>query len=257
MEPESTSGRGGLPEAQIPDDVAILEVAFVRLADPETLPSGTEVLWDRLDETVVASDAREYLKKNGIRAGRLLAIEPDQLQGQRPGDEATRLMEQAEVASDFENRYRRLSCREGQMYTLAVRRPSGSQLPVLLCSAGGVVRGRSVDDPQFMLNLKTRVLDDGRIAVRLVPEIHHGQVRQNYVTRDAAFRMEFNRERWTLDELACEVPLSDGQAMVIMPSEETFGLGEQMFVGRRPDLSQERIAVVLRLQRRPRHPIGS
>lgn len=257
-DPENTSAGGGLPPARVPDDVAILEVAFVRIVDRETLTPGTELPWDRLDETVVLSETREYLTKNGIRAGRLLSIEPDQLGDQQPSDESTRLMQEAEVVSDFENRRRRLSCRDGQRYILAVRRPTGDKVPVLLCSQEDGVRGRSVDDPQFMLNLRTRTLDDGRIAVRLVPEIHHGQVRQNYVvSRDAAFRMEFNRQRWTLDELMCEIPLSDGQAMVIMPSEDAFGLGQQMFIGKRADLSEERIAVVLRLQRRPLHPIGS
>lgn len=258
MDAENASARGGLPEARIPDDVAILEVAFVRIVDHETLTPGTELPWDRLDETVVDSETRECLNKNGIRAGRILSIDSSQLGDQRPSDDSTRLMQEADVASDFEHRHRRLSCRDGQLYSLAVRRPTGARVPVLLCSVDNVVAGRSLDDPQFMLNLRTRMLDDGRVAVRLVPEIQHGQVRQNYVTRDAAFRMEFHRQRWTLDELLCEVPLSDGQAMVIMASKDTFGLGQQMFVGRRADLSEERIAVVLRLHRRPRRPpIGS
>lgn len=257
VDPEKSSVRGGLPAARVPDHVAILDVAFVRIADRETLTPGTELPWDRLDETVVPRETREYLKKNGIRAGRVLSIEPGQLDEPPSSDESTRLMQEAEVASDFEHRRRRLSCREGQRYTLAVRRPTGDRVPILLCLEKGGVGGRSVDDPQFMLNLRTRILDDGRIAVRLVPEIQHGQVRQNYVPGDAGFRMEFHRQRWTLDELMCEIPLSEGQAMVILPAEETFGLGQQMFVGKRVDLSEERIAVVLRLHRRPLHPIGS
>lgn len=283
-EPAADLPRGGLPAAQISDEVAILEVAFVRIPDPslaiaastssaseattEEKPTGGEAdasgvgatsasgLWDRLDETVVPREMRERLAANGIRVGRLLSFELGQLDDRAAADESTRLMEEADVVSDFEQRLRRLSCSDGQPYTLAVRRPSGENVSTFIKTSDGVL-GRSLSDPQFMLILRTRELDDGRIAVRLTPEIQHGEVRQNYVASDLAFRMEFQREQWTLHELMCEVPLSEGQAVVLMPLEETFGLGKKMFVGKRADLSQERIAVVLRLQRRPQHRIGS
>ncbi|WP_164101120.1 hypothetical protein [Candidatus Laterigemmans baculatus] len=258
-EPPPELARGGLPPAQVADEVAILEVAFVRL--PEASPAlpetpGAASFVDRLDETVVPGEMRERLATNGIRVGRLLTIEPGQMGEAAPADEATRLMEEANVVSDFEQRRRRISCRDGQPYTLAVRRPSGERVSTLIRTSEGVV-GKSLSDPQFMLILRTRMLDDGRLAVRLTPEVQHGEVRQNYVSSDLAIRMEFQRDQWTLHELMCEVPLSEGQAIVLMPQKEAFGLGKQMFVGERADLSQERIAVVLRLQRRPQHGLGS
>lgn len=281
-EPAAELPRGGLPAVQIADEVAILEVAFVRIPDlplPVTNASATagaatlekssdgsaagkpivpapRVFWDRMDESVVPYEVRERFANNGIRVGRLLSIDPGQLGELSPADESTRLMEEADVVSDFEQRRRRISCRDGQPYTLAVRRPSGENVATLIRTEEGVL-GKSLSDPQFMLILRTRELDDGRIAVRLVPEIQHGEVRQNYVSSELAFRMEFQRDQWTLNELMCEIPLSEGQAVVLMPLEEPFGLGKKMFVGKRADLSQERIAVVLRLQRRPQHRIGS
>jgi hypothetical protein len=66
-----------------------------------------------------------------------------------------------------------------------------------------------------------------------------------------AFRLDYARPSWTVEELAIEVPLSAGQAAVIAPTEPPFGLGRQMLVGRRADQALQQVAVVVQLKRLP------
>ncbi len=241
-DPVAVANRPGLPEARIPDNAAIVEVAFLPLVKPLSL-----------DDTLVPAKTREILYKNGIRAGRLLVWEPSSLDALPEEDDSIRLLRQANLASDFESRRRRLSCRDSQPFSLVVRRPSGGELAALVNTSDGVV-GQTLQNPQFTFTLRTRQMDDGRLAIRLTPEIQHGDIKQSYLSSDSlAFRVDFNRPAWTLEELAVELPLAEGQAAVIMPSEDAFGIGQQMFVGRRTDQTEEKIAMVVYLRRRPVH----
>jgi hypothetical protein len=238
----AVANRPGLPEARIPDSAAIVEVAFLPLVEPLTL-----------DDTLVPAKTREVLLNNGMRAGRLLAWEPSSLDTLPEEDDSIRLLRQANLASDFESRRRRLSCRDSQPFSLVVRRPSGGELAALVNTSAGVV-GQALQNPQFTFTLRTRQMDDGRLAIRLTPEIQHGEIKQSYLSSDSlAFRVDFNRPVWTLEELAVEMPLAEGQAAVIMPCEDAFGIGQQMFVGRRSDQTEERIAMIVYLRRRPVH----
>lgn len=235
----------GLPEARLPEGAAIVEVAFINPPANMTL-----------DETLLSAELRSLLAANGLRAGRLIAADPQQvLQGQE-GEGAIRFLSETNVASDFERRRRKLSCRDHQPFSLLVRRPGVGEVSTLVHTREGVI-GHSLISPQFGFILQTRQMDDGRISVRLTPEIQHGEIKQNFVASDSlAFRMDFNREKWTLDELIIESPLAEGQALVVLPSSDSFGLGKQMFVGMRADQTVEQIALVLFLQKRPVSGLG-
>jgi hypothetical protein len=228
----------------------VIEVAFLPIpnepsADDRRLP------WDEMDETIIPGEIRKRLAENGLRAGRIIALDVTQLPAGEVVDESQKLLVDSSLASDFDRRRRRLTCREGQPYKLAVRQPIRGPMSVLVKNDQGLV-GRRLQDPQFQLGLRTFELDDGRIAARLVPEIQHGTVKQNYVSNSAAaFRMDFSREVWTLDEFAIDIPLMEGHAIAIVPTDPPLGIGEQMLVGRRTDDSQEKIAVLLYLSRRP------
>jgi hypothetical protein len=235
----------GLPEARVPDAAAIIEVAFIN-PEPDFA----------LDETLLSPELRSILAANGIRAGRAIAWEPTQVLQNQEAEGPMRFLNETNVASDFEKRRRKLSCRDHQPYALLVRRSTDGELSTLVRTSSGTI-GHSLVSPQFGFILQTRQMDDGRIAIRLTPEIQHGEMKQNFVASESlAFRMDFNRSKWTIDELVVETPLSEGQALVIMPSAEAFGLGEQMFMGTRADQTVERVALIVHLQRRPIQGLG-
>jgi hypothetical protein len=211
--------------------------------------------WQRMDEAVIAPQTRRWLAANGLRAGRISGWDVSQIASMAEEDDSTRLLREASVLSDFENRRKRLTCRDSQPVTLAVRRALEGDHPTLVRTPAGLI-GRSLVNPQFTLQMKTFLLDDGRLSVNLLPEIQHGQMKQSFVANDSlAFRMDFRRELWTLNELAMDVPLATGQAIVIVPTEDAFGLGQQMLIGRRADGSEERVAVIIQLGRLPQQTI--
>jgi len=204
-----------------------------------------------MDEAVIPPGTRRWLAANGLRAGRISGWDASQLTSKSTEDESTRLLREANVLSDFETRRKRLTCRDSQPVTLAVRRALEGEHPTLVRTPDGLI-GRSLSNPQFTLQMKTFLLDDGRLAVNLLPEIQHGQLKQNFVANESlAFRMDFRRELWSLNDLAMDVPLATGQAIVIAPTEDAFGLGQQMLIGRRADGGEERVAVIIQLGRLP------
>lgn len=243
----------GLPSAKVPDEASIIDVAFLEIPSSSfAAPKG--VPWEVLDEAVIPVEVRARLEENGFRVGRIVAFDVSQMpkateEGENPSGAVG-------WTSDFDRRVRRLACSDGQPYKLVLRRPSNGEVSTLIRSDGGV-SGRSLWNPQFNLALRTTRMDDGRVAVKLVPEIHHGEVKRSYVSNDSlAFRMDSSRDVWVLNDLAIEVPLDEGQAVVILPQDNVFGLAKQMLIGKKVDDSEERTAVVVHLSRRPQIALG-
>lgn len=252
----SPSSRG--LDSQIPDDASILEISFLSFQDVQRLAGDQPPLWDSMDETVIAGPQRGLLLANGLRIGRLMAVDSQMWQGEIAEEPSQRLLREASVLSDFHSHRRRLTCRSGQVYTLAVRRPSEGEQSLVVRNAEGGLEGRSLQNPQYMFRLRCSADGSGEQWIELVPEIHHGSMRQNFVANQSlAIRVDYSREQWTIDDLRSAVPLSVGQAVLVVPAEEERGLGQQMLIGRRADQSEERIALVIQLTRGPLQPIAA
>ena len=242
-----------LPTAKVPDEAAIVDIAFLEMptstvVDPRNVP------WEMLDEAVVPIEVRTRLEENGFKVGRIVAFDVTQMP--QASEESESQVASMGWTSDFDRRVRRLACIAGKPYKLVLRRPSDGEIATLIRGEAGIA-GRSLWNPQFNLSLHTTRMDDGRVAVKLVPEIHHGEIKRSYISNDSlAFRMDNSRDVWVLDDLAIEVPLDEGQAVVILPQDDVFGLAKQMLVGRKADDSEERTAVVVHLSRRPRSAFG-
>lgn len=253
-ETEAQLGRvAGLPEARVADDVALIEAVVVPIGLRGELSGDTaQMPWESMDTTVLSPELRQRLATNGLQAGRASGVDLDGLLETEAIDETLRLLREANVLSDFEHKRHQFSCREGKTHLLSVRRQHPGELATLIRSADRGVVGRTLERPQFMLQVKTVLLDDGRMMVRLIPDIQHGQVQPNYVANEGlAFRVDYARPAWTLEELTMDVPLAPGQAIVVVPADPPFGLGEQMLVGRRADQTQQRVAVLVQLKRLP------
>ncbi len=240
-----------LPPVQIPNDASILEIAFVPLPSTTPTEGGASEL-DSFDESIVSPEVRSCFLANGLRIGRILHCQDLLSSAPQSDDPNERLLREASVLSDFSTHHRHLTCRDGHTYPLAIRRMINGQRVVLFKDREGAVVGRSVDSPQFMMNLKAYRDSTEGALVSLIPEVQYGQVQQNYVANETlAIRFDYSRQRWELDDLEVQIPLAPGQAIVVMPASPSFGLGEQMLVGYRADQIKERIAMVIRLNRRP------
>lgn len=246
----------GLPEAQLPDEATLLNIAFISITPKSDSPTAASAPWDSMDETIVPMNTRETLAANGLRVGRVMMVSPDFLKDAPEADPSSRLLREAGLESDFNLNQRRLTCREGRPYTIAVRKVMEGQQSILLRKRDGQVEGRSLETPQFTLQLHSRGGQRGEQWIQLIPEIQFGPVRQNFVANESmAFRVEHRRDRWLLDELLVKIPLAQGQALIIVPTPEPIGIGKQMLVGTKADQSEERIAIMVQVNRPPVHPI--
>ena len=248
-------GKTGLPSAKIPDQSSIVDVAFFPLGTSE-LSEEKPLPWDSMDESVIPVEVRRRLLANGFRVGRIVGLDPTQLPIAETQDGEPKSVD-GRFSSDFERQRRRLSCRDGQPYLLTPRRQMSGNISTLVKLPEGLV-GKGLIDPQYNFAFRTFQLDDGRVAISVVPEIHHGATKHNYISNDSlAFRLDFSRDSWILQELAIEVPLDEGQAIAILPVDQPFGLAKQMLVGRNSNLAEdEHTAVIIHLSRRPVKPIG-
>jgi hypothetical protein len=95
----------------------------------------------------------------------------------------------------------------------------------------GPPQASDYEDAQCFLNITAKPMGDGRVQLRLVPEIHHGQPRQRWVGDDGFFRMDSSRDVVELDQLAVQLTLMPGQTLVMGGGESSRTVGAMLFAG--------------------------
>ena len=257
---------GAVPEETHEIDFATL-VALEDLApaDPSSAPTGGAIgdtavddlsaarvhedIWRRIDETVVAPEVRQALRRNGLRLGKVQGVADfnERLSRIRrhPGPTAS-VLEIAEVDSDLSHQARLITCRIGKRYELPVRQPSAGEQAVLV-TLGGKTVGQTLSQPQPLFALRATAADVNSIRLSLRPEIQHGAARQTWVGSDAALRIDNRRASWSFEELAAEVPLEKGGILVAGCTYPAFGLGQQMFTGTTADGDDDQVLMVIRV----------
>jgi hypothetical protein len=85
----------------------------------------------------------------------------------------------------------------------------------LLFKEHGQVRGESFEQCQGMLAVKPIPLNDGRVRLEFVPEVHHGTPHQRWTSSEGVVQFETGRPREALTRLSQEVTLSPGDMFVI------------------------------------------
>ncbi len=261
-DPEST-GRG-LPAATLPAAANVLDIVFWPL--PQKLPAELAVkfgkdqaasadvlayLWHHADEMAVPATARQRLYDNGLRACRIDHIRQhvQKLQADDAGDEVERFFGEASIGSDITHSQVRIPFRDGKPQDFAVRQMA-SQMRNILLRVDDRTIGHSLSQPQFLLSVETHTLPDGRVSVRAWPRIEHGDFRQSFASTERAIRLQSQREKWVLHELAVTTQLDRTQTLVIAPADDAFGIGKEMLTTTLPDGSFEQVVVLIRLTRK-------
>ncbi|WP_145352908.1 hypothetical protein [Roseimaritima multifibrata] len=256
--PPSPHESRGLPAASVAADATVMDIIFWPL--PDALPASDidagadplEILWRDTDELAVDAKTRTALQANGLRAGRIDHIEQllDRIGIPQPDDPAQKLLQQAAVSSDIASSQHRLPFRDGQQEEFAIRQTSKESQSVVIRKGKDSI-GRTLQQPQFLLTLQARPSDDGRVRIRTWPRIEHGPFRQSYVSTDQVIRTNMQREQWVLRELLIDTPLDQNQSLLIAPLKDPFGLGKQILTAARPDGTTERVAILIRVARKP------
>lgn len=100
----------------------------------------------------------------------------------------------------------------------------------LLTRDNGSVRGRQLYKAQCLFGMKPYPEADGRVRIDLIPEVEHGEVKQQWVGGEGTLMQRIGRDRITFEQLRMSLTLAPGQTLVVSACQDAKGLGEHFFV---------------------------
>jgi hypothetical protein len=244
------------PPQMSPDSVAI-EVFFVRF--PVNDPEANGRLWEEVDEMHLAGDVRQRLARNGFRIGLAGGQVPAALAKlmelkDKPAP-STLGIESRVVDLEHEPRTarRRMELRPGVRSEI-VASDVQEELPILYCSQSGV-EGEIFHLAQPVLEIKAYPERDGRVRVRMVPEIQHGENRLRHVVMPGMVRLESGKEKRLFDELSIEAVLSPGHMLILSTLPERAGSLGYRFFTLNPGGQLEQKLMIVRLAQTQHDPL--
>lgn len=248
--PWRPEGKSPLKPARMSPDAMVLDVFFVpvKFDDPEA----NVVLWQELDEQHFAPEVRRELGERGFRVGltggqipvtlsKLLELKDKPAPG---SGGSTVSLDTGDVESGVLWRHMPLRTgRRGEIHA------SGTyeKVPVLARDAAGNLGGRDYRQAEGVLSVKAYPQPDGRVRLDVVPELHHGEVKQRFVGDRGMWRLEAGKARRPFDELAFSSTLTAGQMLVVGSLPSRLGsLGHYFLTDESSGNLQQRL-LVLRL----------
>ena len=201
------------PPRMCPDTV-VLEMALVDI--PVSERDSAQELWRSIDEQMLPIEVRRELMEEHIRCGVIGAVLPEWLMQQLELQESGMGLEpeNGTVVVGENLSQRRIQCGSGQQRSV----PLGGKRSELLIGSGTVSASETPDrytDAQCCLRLTAKPLGDGRVQLELVPELHHGPVRQRWVGDEGFFRMDASQDVRCFEPLAMTLSLMPGQTLVM------------------------------------------
>jgi len=238
-----------LKPVRMSSDSVALDVFFVRFAASDAEAATT--LWADVDEMHLPAELRQRLAQNGFRVGlvggqvpislsRLLELKDKPAPG-------CRSLETQLVELDREPRVvrRHMELRAG-VRTEVIASDVCEEMPVLRCCQAGV-EGETFHSAQAVFALTVTNERDGRVRVRLIPEIHHGESKLRYVSTQGVIRIQSGRAKRAFDDLAMEALLAPGHILVVSTLKERPGTIGHRFFAENIDGRVEYKLLVLRL----------
>lgn len=239
--------RSLLRPAQMSPDSVVVDILFVRF--PFGDPEANGELWAEVDEQHFPPELRERLSRNGFRAGLVAGPIPGilwrmlEMAGKPPPSTAGMEVKVTDLGEDPKVVRRHVQVRAGQRTEIQT---SGvyPRLPVLLCEARGLC-GQEYSDAQGVLALRADPQPDGRVRLRLVPEVHHGQPRLQRIPTPGGVRLEPGRPRRAFDELALEATLQPGHMILLASLPHKPGsLGHYFFTQEVSGKREQKLVVI-------------
>jgi hypothetical protein len=225
-EPDEPSS---LPPIQSATDSVGLEIVFLKLSEDAELK--LDPMWAEIDETHLPTQLRRQLDANGIRCGLLGSHLPPSLQQLidatvQPAPES--VAEGVRISDGPIHTCRQLQSPTGQRSELLASEVV-PEIAVLNLEQGQVV-GKTYRGAQCLWALTTFPQGDGRVLVRLTPEVHFGQPENQFVGQSSGiFRQVSARRRKSFDNLQVEAIVAPGQTLLLTGTIPARGLGRHFF----------------------------
>lgn len=217
------------PVTTSPDSVT-LEIFDVRI--PLDQDAEAESVWQQADEQCLDAELRRRLLANGLRAGVLGGTLPDELSSllglasQTEEQSSERVITPDSAVPRVTRRIVQVN-RQGQVTIQTTETMAEAQV---LFSEKGQLRGRTYCQIEGRYELRAESIPGQRVAVRAVPELHHGEMRTRYAGSDqGALLMIPSRERESFERLTVSVELTPGELLVLGCLPQAAGsLGETL-----------------------------
>lgn len=189
-------------------------------------PSLNEVVWDVADAQSIDDEVRRGLDANGLRVGVITGKLPEAVQAVLDAPPPKRVDPATVILPDGDN-------------TLVDLGPAQDEV-ALMVNRNGSTAGKRYKDAKGHLRLSVHREGDSAVVLRIVPEVHHGPVRQSWSTAPgggafapAQLVPHTGQAEETFRELTVRLTLLPGQVAVVGTLPERRGsLGHFLFTAR-------------------------
>lgn len=235
-----------LKEARLAQGSVVLDLFFVRL--PHNASS--DELWRELDEQIVAPTVRQRLLAHGFRVGKSALHPPALLEKLLNEQPATAPPEEGVVTQlEFDPivSRRHLQLPTGGRAHVETSRTYAT-LSLLESPRPGEVSGLTLSQAQCLFIAQALPSPDGRVRLKLLPEIHHGEFKSRVTPLGQShFKLEPERQRKTFDELLLEAPLAPGEMLIIGAQANRPGSAGHYFFSEKTSTGLVRKLLVVRV----------
>ena len=215
-----------LPKPKAAPDSVGIELTFVRI--PLKEDQVEQSIWAEADEQCVEANVRRHLERNGFRCGLVNQQLPTKLRELL--DESHRSGNQSADNVDLSTRTRRQTWHASKR-VLIMATPSINNFICLQSNADEKqISGKAFNSGQGFFAARAFPLDDGHVRFQLVPEVHHGEIKNQYVASEGSIQIQAGREKYVIDDMTLESILAPGQTLLLSCTSDHKGLGRTFFV---------------------------
>lgn len=213
--PEAALDKLLRPVTTSPDSVS-LEIYEARV--PLDQDEQIESIWQNVDEQCLDANLRRRLLANGLRAGVVGGTLPDELshlmglQSEMPQQTTERVITPDSAVPRTTKRFVQVNRKEPR----AIQASDVRDEAQILLSSDGHVSGKTFSQVEGRYELRAEAIPGQRVTVRLMPELHHGELRNRYSGSDSGILlMAPSREREAFEQLTMSVELAAGEMLVV------------------------------------------
>jgi hypothetical protein len=117
----------------------------------------------------------------------------------------------------------------------------------LLENTNGHLRGKPYPNGQGLLSVKSYPQPDGRVRLDLLPELHYGEPKINYVGDHGIIRLETGRSKKVFEQLALSATLSAGEMLLVTSLPQRPGSAGHYFFTEQTNGALEQKLLIIRL----------
>jgi hypothetical protein len=199
-----------------PADSVTLEIFQARI--PLEEDAQIDKVWQQIDEQRFDAELRRRLLANGLRAGVVGGAFPDEIahlldiQSESPGEAGDRVITPQSALSRVTRSVVQVNRREPKTVKASELRDEAE----VFTGEDGRLRGRTFRQVEGIYSLSAEALPGQQVAVRLTPELHHGELKQRRTPSDQGiFVFANSREREAFDGLTLSADLTPGELLVV------------------------------------------